>query len=222
MNRQTPVYNLLSARNPSWGTLHDAPIALRFVEMDTEREALKTLAFCDVSAFRTIGVKGPGAGAFLRVQNVDPPPLDETYATRPLDDGLVVRLGTDEFFLESGIESQTYDHIAHALTRNANTMPGVYPIVREDASFIIAGKRAREVLAQTCGVNFRNEPPGKVVLTRVAGVNVMILTSGDASPRYRVWLDPSYATYLWQQLDDIVHDLNGKVVGAACVYPQLA
>ena len=90
-------------------------------------------------------------------------------------------------------------------------------VKREDASFQIAGHRGRDALAQTCGVDFGAQPMNRLVLTRLAGVSGTVLPFqfGD-EPAWRIWIDPSYATYLWEQLTTIIVELNGRIVGAAC------
>ena len=44
---------------------------------------------------------------------------------------------------------------------------------------------------------------------------------GDV-PVYRVWVDFTYAASFWEAAALIAEELGGRVVGAACVYPELA
>jgi sarcosine oxidase subunit gamma len=105
----------------------------------------------------------------------------------------------------------------------AGAEPAVYRVERADATFLLSGTRSREVLAQTCGVNFAAVPAHKLVMTRVAVATCSILPQpiGDLSV-YRMWTDYTYAPYLWQTLLEIIDELGGGVVGAQCHYPGLA
>ena len=38
---------------------------------------------------------------------------------------------------------------------------------------------------------------------------------------YRLWVDYTYAEYLWETLADICRELNGGVVGAGYIFPDL-
>ena len=44
----------------------------------------------------------------------------------------------------------------------------------------------------------------------------------DGTPTYRIWMDNSYAGYLWDMLEQISGELGGRVVGAAAVLTELA
>ena len=61
-------------------------------------------------------------------------------------------------------------------------------------------------------------PTGRLILTRLAGVNAGILPETiGAWPAYRLWVDPSFAADLWEALAGIVGELGGRVVGTACL-----
>ncbi len=67
----------------------------------------------------------------------------------------------------------------------------------------------REVLAQTCAINFAAAPAGQLIYTRVAGVSCAILPALDGNPlSYRIWVDPSYAGYLAETLANIATELT--------------
>ena len=204
---------------PRWGRVGQARIALDFGDPEAERERMRTLALCDVSPLPKLGMKGPNAEPWLREQGVPIPP--NIYDCHEFDDrGLCIRVGVDEFFIESGPAAESVERLGVALDSPG---PGVWPVERQDAAFLLAGSRALEVLAQTCGINFRQAPDRRLIMTRLAGVSCVILPQPvDQVPIYRLWVDPSYAVALWQTLSGIVGELDGGIVGAACFYGDLA
>ena len=193
------------------------PVALHFGQPDAEAAAVKTLALCDMSGLPKLGLKGTSAADWLAGQSVDVP--ETVYDTRRLpDDGVCVRLPDDELMLESGITARTVPALSGAFV---SAEPGVVRVERQEATFLLTGARAIEVLAQTCGVDFRDVPDDRAILTRVAMVSCTILpeSTGDVK-RYRLWLEYGYAVGLWDILATIARELGGSVVGARAVYPD--
>jgi sarcosine oxidase subunit gamma len=216
--RRSPVHHLLESASTVWGWLEGAPLALRLGPVQEETAAAAVLALCDLSALPKVGVKGPGAEGFLRGQGIDVPAA--TYETGRLDDGgLLVRLGASDFFVESGLSGSVVPRLSAALGTPA---PGVYRVERQDATLLLCGTRALEVLPQVCSIDFRAAPPRRLILTRAAGVNCGVLPeTANGVPVFRFWVDPSYAVSFWEMLAEIVADLGGRVVGAGCIYPEL-
>ena len=58
--------------------------------------------------------------------------------------------------------------------------------------------------------------PEDTVYTRIAGGNGGVLpqSQGEAT-YYALWLDPSYAVYLWETLLEIVTELGGGAIETA-------
>ena len=216
--RRSPVHELLSAWQPKWAILADAPIALRFTSADIEAQAIKTLGLCDVSALPKLGVKGFSAGAWLSEHYVDVPPA--TFETRPLaDGGVVARLGADEFLLESGVEPMIVPDLHASIGLAAE---GTYRVERQDGTFLLVGEKAVDVMSQICGIDIERAAPHHLIMTRMAGVTCGILPEPKHDTlAYRLWHDPTDSIYLWEQLVQITGELGGTIVGAACFYPQL-
>jgi sarcosine oxidase subunit gamma len=216
--RHSPVHDLLEARRARWRTVAGAQVAVRFGLAKNEREAARSLALCDVSALPKLGLKGPGTAFWLAENGVRIP--GAIYETSSLEDGgLVVRAGEEEFLLESGMDARTVPDLASRLGEDAQ---GVYRIEREDATFLLCGTRAVDALAQTCGIDFAEAAPNRLILTRVAGVSCGILPQpAENMVVYRLWVGPSSAIYLWEQLTQILSDLGGAITGAAAFYPNL-
>ena len=207
-----------SPLDPQWGTIGQALIALRFADVEAELAAMKTLAICDVSALAKLGIKGSGSAAWLQEKGIDVPP--GTYESRRLSDGgFVVRVSSDEYFLESGT-AVTSMHALEPLLDVSHR--DVYRVQRQDATILLSGSRALEVMRQTCGVDLNVAPPRRLLLTRIAGVNAGIMLDPiDELPVYRIWVDFTFALFLWQTLDRICAELGGRIIGAACFYPDL-
>jgi sarcosine oxidase subunit gamma len=152
-----------------------------------------------------LGIKGAGAEAWLREQGIEVPPA--TYETRQLSGGgLIARLGSSDFFLEGGPSGELLPRLAAELARNP---PRVYRVERHDAAFLLSGPLAVKVLAQLCSFDFRSAPPGRVVMTRAAGVNCTVLPgAADEVPSFRLWIDCTFAAYFGEMLAQISEELG--------------
>jgi sarcosine oxidase subunit gamma len=214
--RISPVHTALEPLHPRWGEIAGMAAALDFGEPAAERNRASTLALCDISALPRLTVKGPAAVDFLVRRSLPVP--GAVYQVQPLPgDGLLIRTGGAELFLESGPRGETVTEIAQALGRGGD---GVYPVLRQDACFLLSGSRAREVLAQTCGLNFRETGPA-FVMTRIANVSAAVLPRAlNGLPVYQLWLDCSYGLSLWEHLLTIVQALDGGVAGISCFFPE--
>ena len=105
---------------------------------------LSALSLSNLGTLPKLGVKGTGAETWLREQSVDIPAT--TYETARLaDGGLIVRLGSGDFFLEGGASSELLARFQTELTREP---PRVYCVERQDATIVLAGHQAVNVLAQ--------------------------------------------------------------------------
>lgn len=216
--RQSPIQPWLEARNATWSCIGPMLIAVRLQNEPTEGAAIQTLGLCDMSALSKLGVKGPDADRWLQDQDVDVPDL--IYESRQLPGGgVIVRIGSDEFLLESGV---TNELVPVLRARIDSTEGSMVPVVREDATFLLIGTRSREVLDQTCGINFQEAISRRLVLTRVAGVSCGVFPERFKEiPAYRLWVEPSYAVYLWETLVEICESLGGHAIGAGCIFPEL-
>ena len=216
--RQSPIKHLL----PQDGTVEHSVGGVSFIvrihSENFERRAMQSLAICDLSGLRTLGVKGPDAESWLASSGIDVPAA--IFRSRPLPEGgMIVRFAKDEFFLEDSVGNSAVTAIA---ARLASATGQVYRVEHQEATFLLVGSRSLEVLAQTCGINFRDAAVRHVIFTRVAGVSCSILpeTVGEV-PAYRFRVDPGYAEYLWERLVEICESLDGSVIGAGCVFPEL-
>jgi sarcosine oxidase subunit gamma len=161
------------------------------------------------AAGRRFGVKGPRAAEWLRQLGMAVPDTANTWA--PLTSqvhadpsAVIARLGAAEFFIEEPGEAPSIRALENALPAGSG---GVWPVLREDAAFVLGGTHATGALAEVCNVNFaaldaRSRP---VVMTLMAGVSVLVLPqnvagTAGAATIYRIWCDPSLGPYLWETL----------------------
>jgi sarcosine oxidase, subunit gamma len=208
--RRSPIHEELEHLSPTWVEVNGMAAAAHFGNPAAEANQAKVLGLCDVSARSRMGVKGPGAAAWLEQNGISVP--SSVYGHNGLGkDGLVIRAGTSEYFIEDETAGQRVDHLPNPQT----TVPqGVYRYDRQDAALLLSGTNAFAVLAETCGYDFRH-PDHDLVFTRVAVVSCMILRK-DREPQvplFHLWCDGSYGAYLWEQLLEIVRTLGGAPVG---------
>jgi len=214
--RRSPVHDCLEELNPVWAEIHSMKVPLRFKDLVNETQLKTELSLCDLSCLPKMSVKGPESLAWLAQAGIPVP--ENVYEHCSLEDGsLVIRTDRQEVFLEDGPASDRVSELERELTSHPL---GVYLVRRQDASFLLTGVRSNAVLRETCGVDF-SQPPDAVVMTRVAGVSCMVLSlQAEESPAFRFWLDPSYGSYLWEALLEIVHDQGGDAIGLAALYPS--
>ena len=211
----TPVHTVLDAMGARWGRIGEAPVATRFTRREIEISAMRELALCDMSVLPKLGIKGPGSAAWLRAEGVDVP--NETYATACLPDGgLIACVAVDEFIMESGISTKSVMSLARRIAQDDGA---AHAVQRQDATFLVSGSRACEALSQTCAINFDEASVDRLILTRVAGVTCGLLPQrvpGEDVPLFRLWLDATFAIFLWQNLAQIIEEIGGRIIGSAC------
>jgi len=199
----SPVHHHLDHLGAKWTSINNRLIATQFGNPDHKN----TLALCDLSNLPKVGFKGDRAESYLADAGIDVPTALFGFNSLP-DGGLIVRSGNDEFFLEAGPTCESFNQLGDG-------QPGAYRLHRDDATFLITGKRVHEAMLQTCGINLPAQPDDRVIYTRIAGINTAICpqTSGDQRT-YRIWLDYTSADYLWEELAMIIAELGGGPIGA--------
>ena len=193
-----------------------ASLALWFDDAEQERRAAQRLALCDLSSLPRVGYKGNAATNWLREQHV-PIPAETFESKRLRDGGIVLKVASDEYFLEAGPTGLDLP------PQVANFPPECFPIVREDSSIVLCGVRSKDVLQQVCGYDFSTAALDRVVYTRVAGVDAAVFpASGFSQPLVKIWSDRSYAVSLWNSLVEICAEFEGPIIGAQALFTDLA
>jgi sarcosine oxidase subunit gamma len=174
------------------------------------------LTFGPVGPRTRFGLKGPAAAQWLAAQGLAVPAAANSW----VEDGegpdgaiLVARLGTAEFFLEDRAAGSTLERIAPLPEAHP---PGVYPVLRQDSAFVLAGEGSLEVLAQVCNVNFAGLAPDSrgLIMTLMIGVSVLVVPQGArAARRLRIWCDPTLGPYLGESVGAVVVDCGGQLKG---------
>lgn len=216
--RHSPIRHLLESQGSEFREFGGGSYAMRAGSEEDDLRNSELLGLCDLSGLHKLGLKGPDARTWLTGMGLDVP--GDIFASHSLTDGgVIVRLGADEFFLEDDISNTNLSTFPAGIASHKGQLVRVE---HQEATFLLTGRRALEVLAQTCAINFRKVTPHKVVFTRVAGVSCGVYPETlREMPAYRLWLDPSYAVYLWVTLAEICRSLDGGEIGAGCLYAEL-
>lgn len=208
--RTNPLLEAMGLHGPAaWTHRADMQTVERFNEGDAQRACV--LGVLDVSWLRRAGCKGPQAAAWLAQLGLPVPPIPNSWLPMP-PGGLVARLGRSEFLIEDAPDGRTCARI-----EAEPCAPGVYPVLHQDASLLLQGRRLHDLLLQTCSLNFAELDPAQrpVVLTSMAGVAITALPFAAAGvPSVRLWCDGTYGAYLWQTLVSIAEELGGGPVGS--------
>jgi sarcosine oxidase gamma subunit len=174
------------------------------------------------------GFKGPGAIAWAVAQGLPMPPAANRFVRSAQGALLVARLGSAEFFVEecaTDVQSATPGHVPRLRTALAARPAGVYPVLREDSAFRLAGASVHEVLAQVCNLDFAARDPASMglVMTLMAGVAVIVIAeaaggtaangAAQIASNYSIWCDPTFASYLGETLESVVADGGGIIIG---------
>ncbi len=185
----SPMHDELEHAQPrSWGAIADMPVVHAFATPADEAKMVRKLAIADVSALARLTLKGPDAKDLLTSLGASVP--ESIFTVHHFGQGgLSARTGNAEFFIEDGPKDNLVARLHEVLGPFGDQKPGVYRVLRSDASMLISGELATEVFMQTCGYDFRIAVSGsgggsgagaggaadKMVFTRVAGVSCSIL-----------------------------------------------
>jgi sarcosine oxidase subunit gamma len=164
---------------------------------------------------RRVGLKGPRAAEALGQLGLAVPARPNCWSPLRVQDredswNVVSRLGFTEFFIE---EHGDVAGIAALEALTARDFSGAYPVLHEDTALVLGGGTAHEVLAQVCNVNFRalDLTQRPVVMTLMVGVSVLVLPQPQSDGEiFRIWCDPSFGSYLWETLEEVVEKTSGS------------
>ena len=169
------------------------------------------------------GLKGPSAAQWLLAQGLSVPGAPNTWVgvegtwvgeDATGDTLLVARLGSSEFFLEDREGGATLRNLDPGVAGSpANYPAGVYPVLRQDAAFLLSGNGSLDVLAQVCNVNFGELvlESNPVIMTLMVGVAVLVIPQVIGGARqFKIWCDPTFGAYLADSVGTVVVESGGK------------
>ncbi len=176
---------------------------------------MTTLEWARRHGHERFAIKGPRAVEWLLAQGVRLPAQSNTWAAVPAQSAggealVIARLGTSEFFFDEVSPAPVIAGLACALRERP---AGVYPVLREDWGFVLAGAGSDAVLAEVCNVPFASltAETQPIVMTMMVGVAVLVLLQSMPQGRaYHVWCDPTFGPYLSETIAAVVADRGGR------------
>ena len=206
--RVSPLADVQSAHAVRWTDIEHMRVVAAF--SNEQANALYTVALGDLSHRPRAGVKGPGAAAALNAAGIGTPTQPNRWCHS--EGAFIARLGLTEYLIEA---DQSTDAVLRVLA--LPDTPNVYPVPHYDAALIIMGPKAVDLFHQTCSVDMATLDPndGALVLTSVVGVGATVAAlQTPTGIAYQVWLDGTYASYMWKTLCEIAHDMGGGPIGS--------
>ena len=203
--RVSPLRSLLQREGWQLDTVNGVEVS----GVSATLQALADLSTCD-----RLGLKGPGAVAWLQACGLTLPAQPNRLLTR--DDGLIVaRYGESEFAIAdfSGAVSPAINGLRAELVQMRP--PRCYSMPRADsqAAFGLAGEAGLPSLAALCPADLRVQAfgPGDVLQTLCAGISAQLWNlSNDGATRVVLLCDASLARHQWGALQAAVIAAGGQ------------
>ena len=157
---------------------------------------MSALEVVETTQVLRIGLKGPQAAEWLQQQGLV---LPEAWHWLEHQGLLLCRLGTSEFVIEAGLDHATMPTLYAQLQQS---VAGVYPVIRYDASWLLSGPALHAVMAELCALDWAHETATqRVCMTTFGGINAtLIQVATEGYQCVRVWCDASYRDYVQQLL----------------------
>ena len=212
--RRSPIHDWLLRRTPQWRDWGGMPTVGYFESVESEAQLAKTLGLCDVSGMSRHDLRGPDAESWLQSQGWEVPVALHESTLIP-GKGRIIRLDHDEFLIEGSVLANVEPL---SISSPSERVVNVFHFQRQDATFLLTGGRAIEVFAQTCGVNISKCESGRVIFSRIAGINASIFPDKIGTvPVYWISTGSDLGWYLWETLIEIVQELDGRIIGMTCL-----
>ncbi len=214
--RTGPLRDSQLSNATHWIELDSMPMVAIFADSTTDVQRLALAGVGDASHKRRIGVKGPGAQAWLKELGIATPSQPNSWSR--LDCGsLVARLGLTEYVIVSSSNTDTVKRVA-----TAAPSARVYPVPRFNAEILLAGRHVHDLLKQICSFDFEglDLSAHPLVMTSMVGVSVTVIAlEAPTGALYAVWCDGTYGPYLWNTLIDVATGFGGGAVGLEALGP---
>ena len=205
--RVSPLADVQSAHAARWTEIEHMRVVAAF--SNEQANGLNSVALGDLSHRPRAGVKGPGSAVALNGAGISTPTQPNRWCRS--EGALIARLGLTEYLIEA---DQSNNAVSRVLA--LPDTPNVYPVPHYDAALIIIGPKAIDLFRQTCSVDMATLDPndGALVLTSIVGVGATVAAlQTPTGIAYQMWLDGTYASYMWETLCEIAHDMGGGPIG---------
>ena len=173
------------------------------------RDAAPGLILCDTSAFQRFGVRLFRDPTDIKEFPVHiPSTLLSVETLEPA--GFIARSGWRDLLLEDRTDDGAL--VKRFFDEQPARQPDYVAYRGEDASFVLAGEGAREVMTQVCSYAFDDASP-KLIMTQLASVSGSVVHERSGSvPVFRIACGNPSAQYLWDALSAIVRENGGSIV----------
>jgi hypothetical protein len=181
----------------------DMEVPRRLVGEEEERARLARVAIVDASAVPRTLVKGKGSADVLARSGWSVP---ATFFEPVLCDqwSFVARTGTAEYWVEGG-----RGLFAHREKTGGTVV--LYP--RQEGSLLLRGPMVKSLLSEAASIPI-DLSSATLHLTMLMRVSCALLPRpGLAEAAVQVWVDPTYALYLGEELESLAKELGGGMVG---------
>lgn len=188
---------------------------LKDSQVDTENK-IEQCAIVDLSNLSRVGFRGQDTAAFLERHGFSLP-QQPNQAVLQADGSWVARFSLTEYCILGSLndfgERVSQIERQWKMDETAN-----YLLPRQDshAWIQLTGRYVAVVMAKLCGVDFQPEvfTVGQVAQTSVARINAIVINVSDAqTQKFNLLCDRSAALYLWEVLQDAIHEFKGEIVG---------
>lgn len=173
-------------------------------------------AIVDLTNLSRVGFRGVDTASYLSGYGFSLPEQPNSSLLQS-DGGWVARLSATEYLLLGSLNDfgERIQQLENdwLMDERAN-----YLLPRQDshAWFQLTGHTAVAVMAKLCAVDLSPEVfgIGQIAQTSIARINgIVINVSDENTVKFTILCDRAAALYLWQMLQDAIHEFDGKVVG---------
>jgi sarcosine oxidase subunit alpha len=221
--RRSPCHHQQTGRNPIWMDMGAWKRPLYYSSIEEECRAVhERVGIIDVSPLGKLDIQGADAAAFLdwmhpnRISNLRQGRiryrlmLDDAGII--MDDGTVVRLGDDHFFLTTGTSAlEGVEQWFEWWLAGGQRCTHVTNVTAAFGAINVAGPRSREVLRRLTDLDLSNEavPYLATAVGSVAGVPALLLRIGFVGELgYEIHFPAEYGDYLWSTLLEAGRDFG--------------
>lgn len=221
-DRRMPTYRFHLALGAVFEQRADMAAVSHYGDENSEREALRGLAFADMNALARCGFKNQGAPEWLSARNVSLPEAPNKGA-RQSDGGLCLRLGQTDILVTADPFARG-DRPAQLISEWAADPARAkgFDAHREEGFcwFLLLGNRTPELWSRVCSVDMR---PNRFLDLDVAQTRAFemggVIARADLKgcPAYHMFFDIASSDFLLESVQTMMRGLDGRMVGLAAL-----